>query len=70
MILIIKEDVMKFSDFFVPKYVHSNPNVRIKFVNKTTDVHLLEQMVQRDEDGEVVQAARDRIQALTVSHKE
>ena len=61
---------MKFSDFFVPKYVHSNPQVRIKFVNKTTDLHLLEQMVQRDEDGEVVQAARDRIQALTVTHRE
>ena len=61
---------MKFSDFFVPKYVHSNPQVRIKFVNKTTDLHLLEQMVQRDEDGEVVQAARDRIQVLTVTHKQ
>jgi hypothetical protein len=61
---------MKFSDFFVPKYVHSNPLVRIKFVNKTTDLHLLEQMVQRDEDGQVVQAARDRIQALTVTHRQ
>ena len=61
---------MKFSDFFVPKYVHSNPQVRIKFVNKTTDLNLLEQMTQKDEDGEVVQAARNRIQALTVAHKE
>jgi len=61
---------MKFSDFFVPKYVHSNPQVRIKFVNKTTDLNLLEQMTQKDEDGEVVQAARNRIQALTVTHKE
>jgi hypothetical protein len=61
---------MKFSDFFVPKYVHSNPQVRIKFVNKSTDLNLLEQMTQKDQDGEVVQAARDRIQALTVSHRE
>ena len=61
---------MKFSDFFVPKYVHSNPKVRIKFVNKTTDVTLLQSMVEKDQDGEVVQAARDRIQALTVTHKE
>ncbi len=61
---------MKFSDFFVPKYVHSNPQVRIKFVNKTTDLNLLEQMTQKDEDGEVVQAARNRIQALTVVHEE
>ena len=61
---------MKFSDFFVPKYVHSNPQDRIKFVNKTTDVTLLQSMVEKDQDGEVVQAARDRIQALTVAHKE
>ena len=61
---------MKFSDFFVPKYVHSNPQVRIKFVNKTTDVTLLQSMVEKDLDGEVVQAARDRIQALTVTHKQ
>ncbi len=60
---------MKFSDFFVPKYVHSNPEVRIKFVNKTTDVTLLQSMVEKDQDGEVVQAARDRIHTLTVSHK-
>jgi len=61
---------MKFSDFFVPKYVHSNPKVRIKFVNKTTDVTLLQSMVEKDQDGEVVQAARERIQALTVTHRE
>jgi hypothetical protein len=61
---------MKFSDFFVPKYVHSNPKVRITFVNKTTDLNLLEQMTQKDEDGQVVQAARDRIQSLTVTSKE
>jgi hypothetical protein len=61
---------MKFSDFFVPKYVHSNPEVRITFVNKTTDLNLLEQMTQKDEDGQVVQAARDRIQSLTVTSKE
>ena len=29
---------MRFSDFFVPKYLHSNPNVRIKFINRTTDL--------------------------------
>jgi hypothetical protein len=61
---------MKFSDFFVPKYVHSNPQVRIKFVDKTTDVTLLQSMVEKDQDGEVVQAARQRIQALTVTHKQ
>jgi hypothetical protein len=38
-------------------------------LTKHTDLNLLEQMVQKDEEGEVVQAARDRIQALTVTHK-
>lgn len=59
---------MGFSDFFVPKYLHSNPQVRIKFVNKTTDLNLLEQMVEKDENEDVVQAARERIRALTVTH--
>jgi hypothetical protein len=56
---------MGFSDLFVPKYLHSNPNVRIKFVNKCEDCNLLEQMTQKDEDEKVVQAAKDRIRILT-----
>ncbi len=56
---------MGFSDLFVPKYLHSNPKVRIKFVNKCQDLNLLEQMTEKDEDNTVVQAARDRIQALS-----
>ncbi len=58
---------MAFSDFFVAKYLHSNPKVRITFVNKSDDLKLLEQMVEQDEDEGVVQAARQRIQALTVT---
>lgn len=61
---------MGFSDFFVPKYLHSNPQVRIKFVNKSDDLNLLEQIIEKDEDEGVVQAARDRIQALTVSQND
>ena len=45
---------MKFADFFVPKYVHSNSQVRIKFIDKTTDVTLLKSIVEKDQDGEVV----------------
>jgi hypothetical protein len=55
---------MGFSDLFVPKYLHSNPKVRIKFVNKCEDRNLLEQMTQKDEDEKVVQAAKDRIKIL------
>ncbi len=61
---------MGFSDLFVPKYLHSNPKVRIKFVNKCKDLHLLEQMTEKDEDENVVQAARDRIQVLNTSQSQ
>ena len=57
---------MSFSDFFVPKYLHSNPKVRIKFVNRTKNVQLLEKIVENDQDNDVVKAAQSRIQALTV----
>jgi hypothetical protein len=56
---------MGFSDLFVPKYLHSNPKVRITFVNKCKDRHLLEQMTEKDEDENVVQAAKNRIQVLS-----
>ncbi|MCF8093079.1 MAG: hypothetical protein K9K40_11555 [Desulfotignum sp.] len=55
---------MGFSDLFVPKYLHSNPKVRIKFINKCKDIQLLEQMTQKDGDENVVQAAKDRIRLL------
>jgi len=58
---------MGFSDFFVPKYLHSNPKVRVNFVNKCDDVDLLEQMIEKDENENVVQAAKDRIQMLTAT---
>jgi len=56
---------MKFSDLFVPKYLNSNPEVRMKFVKKTKHVELLEQIVKNDSDKKVVQAARDRINELS-----
>lgn len=59
---------MKFSDFFVPKYLHSNPKVRMKFTNSTTDVKLLEQIAKNDEDNDVVRAAQKRLAELTVVH--
>lgn len=61
---------MGLSDLFVPKYLHSNPKVRMKFVNKCQDLHLLEQMTEKDEDADVVQAAKDRIQMLSASQSQ
>jgi hypothetical protein len=61
---------MSLRDFFVPKFVHSDPKVRIKFVNKTTDTILLESIIEKDQNHEVVQAANDRLKTLTVSQAE
>lgn len=65
MFITLKEDTMKFSDLFVPKYIHSDPNVRMKFVNKTTDVYLLEQMSEKDGDAKVRKAAAERARTLS-----
>ncbi|MCK5310464.1 MAG: hypothetical protein KAJ62_00045 [Desulfobacteraceae bacterium] len=55
---------MKFSDLFVPKYLHSDPNVRLKLVAKTTDINLLEQMAVKDGDALVRRSATERAQTL------
>jgi len=60
----MKEVGMKFSDLFVPKYVHSDPNVRLKFVSKPKDIGLLEQMAVKDGDENVRKSATERAQML------
>ena len=55
---------MKFSDLFVPKYLHSDPNVRLKLVAKTSDINLLEQMAEKDGDALVRRSAAERAQTL------
>jgi hypothetical protein len=65
----IKEDVMKFSDLFVPRYLHSNPEARIKFVANSTDDNLLEQMAEKDKDAAVRKFAAERAQSLRSSRQ-
>lgn len=55
---------MKFSDFFVPKYIHSDPAVRLKFIANSTDAKLMEQMAVKDADENVRRSAADRAQSL------
>jgi hypothetical protein len=55
---------MKISDWFVPRYLHSDPSVRLKFVSRTDDVKLLKQMSEKDDDVQVRQAAEDRARIL------
>ena len=55
---------MKFQDIFVPRWQHSNPEVRIKAVNRMKDKSLLMQIVEKDDDEMVRMAARDRLAEL------
>ena len=41
---------MKFRDLFVAKYLHSDPEVRMKFVMSSNDAKLLRQMSEKDDD--------------------
>lgn len=55
---------MNLKDLFVPRYLHSDPKVRMKFVTKSDDWKLLEQMSDKDADAAVRKAAAERAKAL------
>ena len=57
---------MKFSDIFVPRWQNSNPEVRIRAVERLKDIKLLEQIVENDDDPGVCQAARLQLESLQV----
>lgn len=52
---------MKFQDIFVPRWQHSNPEVRIKALQRIKDKSLLMQIIEKDEDEMVRMSARDRL---------
>lgn len=55
---------MKFSDLFVPRYMNSNPDTRIKSVGRMKDEKLLSQIAERDDDERVRKAAANRFSEL------
>lgn len=55
---------MKFQDFFVPRWQHSNPDVRQKAVLRLNDPSLLRQIVDKDDDEMVRLAAKERLAVL------
>ena len=55
---------MKFRDLFVPRWQHSDPDVRINRINKLKDEYILKIIIERDEDQLVRNAARDRLAQL------
>jgi hypothetical protein len=58
---------MKFADLFVPKWQNSNPEVRKKAVMKITDVSLLNQIAEKDEDSSVRETAGGRLSSISES---
>ena len=58
---------MAFRDLFLPKLAHSNLEVRKKAIKGETDTALLQRVVDNDKDPGVVEAAKARIEELTVT---
>jgi hypothetical protein len=56
---------MRFQDIFVPRWQHSNPEVRIKAVHRINDKRLLMQIAEKDDDEMVCMAARDRLSEIS-----
>ena len=57
---------MRFSDIFVPRWQNSNPQIRIKAISRLKDRILLSQIVDKDDDVEVREAAASRLKSLEV----
>ena len=56
---------MKFQDFFVPRWQHSNPETRQKAVARLSDAKLLKQISEQDEDPMVRETALANLNRLT-----
>ncbi len=55
---------MKFSDIFVPRYMNSEPAIRMKAVGRLKDKHLLSQIAEKDQDTNVREFAKKRLDDL------
>ena len=60
---------MKFSDLFVPRWQNSNPNVRIKAVERIQDISLLRQIAEKDDHPMVRDIASDKLAKLVATEK-
>ena len=52
---------MKFRDLFVPRWHHSNPEVRKKAIARIDNPDLLKHISEKDDDPMVREAASDRL---------
>ena len=56
---------MRFQDLFVPRWQHSNPEVRVKAIGRLKDTYLLKQIIDQDEHQMVRDAAAEQLAQLT-----
>jgi hypothetical protein len=66
---------MKFSDLFVPRWQHSNPEVRKRAVSRLSDTSLLRQISEMDDhqmvrDAALAQLERLKVQQVRVTESE
>ena len=52
---------MRFQDIFVPRWQHSNPDVRIKAISRLKDARLLKQIMDQDDHQMVRDAAAEQL---------
>ena len=57
---------MKFRDLFLPKIARSDPKVRKAAVKEEVNKELLKQVVQKEKNPDVRQAAENRLQELSM----
>ncbi len=60
---------MKLRDIFLPKYMHSDPKVRLEAVKKLNRIDLLAKIIKRDSSHDVRKAAARRMFELKKSKK-
>jgi hypothetical protein len=64
---VAEEETMSLKDWIVPKYLHSSPNVRMKFVEKSSDARILKEVSESDSDSMIRKAAAERLELLKSS---
>jgi hypothetical protein len=55
---------MKFQDLFLPRWQHSNPEIRQNAVARLKNPKLLAQIVEKDPDEEVRKTAAERLSEI------
>jgi hypothetical protein len=61
-----EEETMNLKDLFVPRYLNSDPKVRMQVARNSDDIKLLQSMAEKDTDAEVRKVAAERAEMLRV----